>query len=255
MENVLPPESGLVVNGLIYRYSVEKDPSSDLQVTIQNEYSMGEGYIIQHTDDWSQLPGNTINKMLSFGNIPREYIGNGEVSINGEGTISNSYIAYSYRYDECYIVLSNPSCPGYDRALYDWLKNNGLLDKGPDVNDPFYDEWVQLTLNREVEIDTENENVDLKDIKDEEEDSGIAALNADVDIEGFVDGAAQAAIIQSYSTIPKFDSYYTTTIAGGVYEDVLVLDDRELQDNSDVLSNLTEDRLHRDMVRSQYENN
>lgn len=250
MEDVLPPQAGLTVNGLIYQYSVEKDASSDLQVTIQNEYSLGEGYIIQQTDDWSQLPGSTINRMVTFGGIPREYIGNGEIATTGEGKVYDPYIAYSYRYDECYVPLSSPDCPGYNDALLKWLETATV-----EPSDPFYDEWVQLTLNRESEVEDEDDVTDLEDEEKEEEDAGIAALNSEIDIEGFVDGATQAAIMQSFATIPNFDGYYATAIEGGVYEDVLTLDDGEIQDNQRALSNLAQDQLHRNMVRSQYNRN
>ena len=252
MGNILPPEAGLTINGMYYTYSVEKDPESDMQVHIQNEHALEDGYIIRKTDDWSQLPGSTIVNGLTFGDLPAELFGQGSIQVDGEGQVSDPSVRYSYRYDECYVPISNPECPGYEDAMYDWLKENGLLDQEPDVNDPFYDEWVQLTLGRESESEDEEENVnDRKD--EEEEDSGIEALNADVDIEGFVDGATQAAIMNSFATIPNFEGYYTTSIQGGVYEDVLILEDGDIQDNQRALSNLAQQQLHRDMVRSQYD--
>lgn len=254
MQDVLPPQAGLTVSGLIYRYTVEKDPEADMQVHIQNDYALGEGLIMDQVDDWSQLPGTTLNKMNPLPDIPFEYFGDGRILIEGEGSVLNPNVQYAYRYDECYIVLSNPECPGYAQALYDWLKENGLLGKEPDVNDPFYDEWVQLMMNREtVEQDDEEETVEIKD-EEEEENDPIAALNAEVDIEGFVDGAAQAAVMQALSAVPNIETYYTTNIPGGVYEDVLTLEDANLPDNPRALRNLAQDTLHRDMVRSQYNN-
>lgn len=254
MTDVLPPEAGLSVNGLFYRYTVEKDPNSDMTVTIQNEHLYEPGYVIQETDDWSQLPGATINKSLTFGNISREIIGQGSIEVTGEGEVLDPSVQYSYTFDPCYIILSNPECPGYSQALYDWLKENGLLDQAPDVDDPFYDEWVQMMLNSETEKDEDEETVEARE-EDEEDEDPIEALNADVDIEGFVDGARQSAIMLSFSTIPKFDSYYSSDIPGGVYEDTVTLQDAELPDNRRALSDLASDSLHRDMVRSQYENN
>lgn len=253
MYDVLPPQAGLAVNGLIYSYTVEKDPQSDMSVTIQNEYALGEGYIIQHTDDWSQLPGTTINNMLSFGDLSREVIGNGEIVVDGDGSVLDPNVRYTYRYDECYVPISNPKCDGYAQALYDWLKERGLLGKDPEVGDPYYDEWVQLTLDRETEKEEDDQEIETKN--EEEENDPIAAMNAEVDIEGFVDGAAQAAVLQALSAVPNIETYYTTNMPGGVYEDVLRLDDKELPDNRRALSNLAQDTLHREMVRSQYNRN
>lgn len=253
MEDVLPPQAGLVVNGLIYQYTIEKDPNTDSNVHIRNEYALGEGYIIQNTDDWSQLPGSTINNYLTFGNIPREAIGEGSITVDGDGTITNSNVRYNYKFDECYIVISNPACPGYQQSLYDWLLENGLLGKEPDVNDPLYDEWVQLTLNRQTEEEDE-EKVAVVSEEEDEEDDGIAALNADIDIEGFVDGARQSEIMSSFASVPNFDNYYNVTIQGGAYEETVTLNDSELPDNTRALNSLAKDSLHREMVRSQYNN-
>lgn len=254
MEDILPPEAGLEVNGLIYRYTTEKDPGSDMQVHIQNEHAIEDGYIIRNTDDWSQLPGSTINNMVLFPGIPTELIGQGSMEVEGEGDIIDPSVQYSYKFDECYIVLSNPECPGFAQALYDWLLENDLLGKEPEIGDPFYDEWVQLSLKNEDDVEDEEEKVEVENEEEQSEDA-ISALNADVDIEGFVDGARQSAIMQSFATIPKFDGYYAANISGGVYEDVLTLEDNVIIDNQRALNNLSQDNVHRNMVRSQYENN
>ena len=254
MEDILPPEAGLEVNGLIYRYTTEKDPDSDMQVHIQNEHAIEDGYIIRNTDDWSQLPGSTINNMVLFPGIPAELIGRGSMEVEGEGDIIDPSVQYSYKFDECYIVLSNPECPGFAQALYDWLLENDLLGKEPEIGDPFYDEWVQLSLKNEDDVEDEEEKVEVEN-EEEQSDDAIAALNADVDIEGLVDGARQSAIMQSFTTIPNFDGYYAANISGGVYEDVLTLEDNVIIDNQRALNNLSQDSVHRDMVRSQYENN
>lgn len=253
MDNVLPPQAGLVVNGLIYRYTTDKNPEDDMTVTIQNEHLYENYYVIQETDDWSQLPPGTIVRRIDLANIPREIIGQGSIVVEGEGEVLDPSVSYSFRYDECYIVLSSPDCPGYNEALYAWLKENGFLDKEPDPNDPFYDEWVQLMLNRETDAD-EDEESKKSDEDEEEEDEGIEMMNRDVDIKGFVDGARQNAMLQSF-VLPNFDSYTKIQLDGGVYEDTVVLQDGKIEDNRRALSNLAQDEVHRQMVRSQYENN
>lgn len=255
MDNILPPQAGLVVNGMFYRYTTEKDPFSDFSVTIQNEHAFDDGFVIQETDDWSQLPGGTINKRVELGNIPKEIIGDGSIVTSGDGSVSDPSVVYSYKFDECYVILSNPSCPGYDQALYDWLKENGLLDQAPSPDDPFYDEWVQLMLNREADLDDEddeNDEVALKE-DEEEEDETIEAMNAEIDVEGFIDGAVQAAKIAALSTVPQFEAYESRNIPGGEYKETVTLDDGNIQDNARALSNLAQDNVHRSMVRSQYD--
>lgn len=253
MTDVLPPQAGLQVGGVIYRYTVEKDPNGDLQVHIQNENAIDGGYVFRETDDWSQLPGSTINKVVPLNNIPREYFGNGSIELDGEGQIVDPNVRYAYNFDPCYVILTNPECPGYAQALYDWLKEQGLLDNQLNPDDPFYDEWVQMMLERETDVDEDEEETTERTEEDEGEEDPIEALNANVDIEGFVDGERQSAMIDALSSVPNFESYVTVTIPGGVYEETIKLEDAELPDNPRALNSLARDELHRQMVRSQYD--
>ena len=248
MQNVLPAESGLSVNGLIYQYSVTKDPNADMTVTIENDNALGDGYILQHTDDWSNYPGTTLNNILLFPSIPGEYWGDGRIRVEGEGQVNDPSVIYSYALDPCYIPLSDPSCPGYDDARYQWLLDNELLNSELSPEDPFYDEWVQLTLNNEVETE---EEADIKE-EENEEDEEIKKLNADATLDSIADSAQQAAIMNALSSIPNFETYYVT-IPGGEYDDVIKLNDATLPDNERAMKNLSVDSLHRSMVRSQYD--
>jgi len=249
MEDVLPPQAGLTINGMLYQYTTEKDPDSDLTVTIRNKHALAFGeYIFSNTDDWSGLPGNTINKKIAIPETSTTLWGDGEISIQGQGSVTNPNVIYEYRYDECYIPLTDPSCPGYYDALYQWLKDNGLLDKEPEVGDPYYDEWVQYQLSLETDLE-DNDEVEQDD--DEEVDEDIAALNVEASIDKLVD-ASQSQMYIELSTVPQFDKYYTQDIPGGVYQETVVLQDATLPDNRRALNNLAGDAKHRTMVRSQY---
>ena len=241
-------------NGMFYQYTTEKNTEDDFTVTIQNRDLLNGGYVIQETDDWSGLPGATINKRVDLPNIPQSIVGEGSIVTTGTGEVKDPSVVYSFRYDECYLPISNPECPGYEQALYDYLLENGLLNKEPDINDPFYDEWVQFQLNRENEFEEETD--DEKKQREETlevEDDPIEKMNAEVDINKFVDGAKQNEIIQSFSTIPNFEIYTQAAIDGGVYRDTVQLQDATLLDNNRALRQFATDEVHREMVRSQYE--
>ena len=251
MGSVLPPEAGLVVNGVIYNYTVEKEPQDPFKVHVQNENAAGTDYVFRETDDWSGVPGSTINKMIGLDNVPREAFGDGSIETEGVGTVEDPKVVYTYKVDGCFIPLSDPSCPGYLDALRKWLSDQGFFDKEPDINDPFYDEWVQASLNKETI--GEDEEAKQKEEENEEEDEQIKALNVDVTIDKLVNGADQNALIAQMSTIPYFDSYYTVDIQGGVYNETVVLEDSTLPDNGSAMRSLASDQTHKDMVRSQYD--
>jgi hypothetical protein len=250
MKDVLPVPGGLMVNGVIYQYTTEKEVDADMKVHIQNENASEEGYIFRQTDDWSGLPGSTINRLVRLPNIPGEYFGDGSIDVEGEGAVSDPTVRYSYMLDPCFVPLTDPSCPGYLRALYDWLKENGLLGDDVEFEDPLFNEFVQKVLNRETEDEEEDE---VRQAEEKEEDEEIEKLNAGASVEALADPAAQAAIMQALSMIPNFENYYAVSIQGGVYEETLVLEDKELPDNRNAMRNLAQDTLHRSMVRSQYE--
>lgn len=249
MKDVLPVPGGLMINGMIYRYTIEKEAAAAAQVHIQNENALDEGYIIRETDDWTNLPGSTINKIIKIPNIPMEYFGDGSIEVEGEATVVDPTVVYSYMLDPCFIPLSDPSCPGFMQALYDWMKENGLLPGDATIDDPFFNEFVQAALDQEVNLDEE----EAKKEEEKEEDEEIERLNAGASVEALADPAAQAAIMQALATIPNFDQYYAVNIQGGVYEETLVLEDTELPDNVSAMRNLAQDTLHRSMVRSQYD--
>lgn len=250
MLDVLPLPGGIMVNGVIYRYNVEKNPDSSFKVTIQNENADGSGYIFREVDDWSGVPGNTISKSLPLDNVPIEYFGMGSLSTEGEGEVNDPFVGYSYKLDPCFIPLTDPSCPGYLDALYDWLKENGLLSDDMGPNDPFYDELVQATLNRETELEDKDEK-NKEENKEESEE--IDKLNDGASIEALGDPSVQESIMQSLSTIPNFENYYDVKIQGGIYEETIILQDTRLPDNRRALSNLAQDSVHRSMVRFQYD--
>lgn len=257
MDSILPPQAGLSINGLIYQYTITKDPTTDSWVTIQNENANGVGYILQHTDDWSQLPGGTISNFLTFGDIPTLAMGDGSISVTGDGTLSDVDIGYNFKFDSCVVPLSDPSCPGFKDALYQWLLDNGLLNSNIDINDPYYDQYVQDLLNTKADT-SEEEIVSNEEPKEEKEDKDSleAKLSVNDSNMKIAEAAKQNAMLEAFRVTPtEFNAYLTASIQGGVYEDNVVLEDSTLPDNADVMRNLANSTLHQTMVRSQYELN
>lgn len=255
MESILPPQAGLSINGLLYQYTISKDPDTDAWVTIQNENATGDGYILSHTDDWSQLPGNTINRFLSFSDIPALSMGDGSIFVTGDGALSDVNIGYNFKFDTCIVPLSDPSCPGFRNALYQWLLDNGLLNAGVDINDPYYDQYVQQILNTKADT-SEDWNKDTEEPKEDREDkeSLEAKLSVNDNNMKVAEAAKQNAMLEALRVTPtEFNVYLTASIQGGVYEDNVVLEDSTLPDNADVMRNLANSTIHQTMVRSQYE--
>jgi len=255
MQNVLPKESGLVVNGVTYRYTVEKQQEDRLEVTVRNADALGDGYVFSVTDDWSGLPANTINKVVPT-NIPGESWGDGEFVLEGDGNIVNPTVAYNYTWDLCYNPLLNSDCPEYFDALWQWLLDNGLINTAPDINDPFFDEWVQAMLNRETDEDEDEEESEeqQEDQEEEEEQSDLASsFFGAADAIQLANAAAEQAKLDALSNVPNFDSYTEVVIPGGVYEETVTLEGGELSDNRQALKNFAQDELHRNMVRQQYD--
>jgi hypothetical protein len=254
MDSILPPQAGLSVNGLIYQYTITKDPTTDSWVTIQNENANGDGVVLSHTDDWSGLPGNTLNKFLTFGDIPTLSMGDGSIFVTGDGTLSDVNVGYNFKFDSCVVPLSDPNCPGFRDALYKWLMENGLINTNVDINDPYYDQYVKELLNRQANTSED----EPQDNKDEEEKEDKDSLEAKLSVKNdanmkIAEAAKQNAMLEALRVTPtEFNAYLTASIQGGVYEESVILQDATLPDNADVMRNLAKEDLHQTMVRSQY---
>ena len=138
--------------------------------------------------------------------------------------------------------------------MYQYLLDNDLINNEPDVNDPFYDEWVQFQLERKAE---EQEEEQAEKEKQEEEEQEELKMERALSVAGAAEQIAnpmqQLAMKQQLASTGTLDSYYGATIEGGTYEDTIELKDTEIKDNYKALRNLAQDKLHRTIVRSQYD--
>ena len=240
------------INGLAYRYTMTKDPNSDALVHVRNEDAIDGGYVFSNTDDWNGRHGATIQKYFRFPYTDSTRWGKGEVVVEGDGQVSNVAVTYNYKMDvdeelmKCANTpLADPTCRGYADALAEYLRN---LDTDPDIDDPFYDEWVQASLEQEVEL--KEEAAEEPENEEKEED-----LEVQLGQENTIDelGGNQADMLAALAKVPTIEPYYQLQIKGGEYIDTLVLQDAEINDNRRALRNLANDTNHRSMVRSQYD--
>lgn len=252
---VLPDTSNawtrIEINGLNYRYTIDKDPNADAQVHVRNQNANGSGYIFSETDNWDGQPGGTIQRFFRFGYSDSSRWGDGEIALEGEGSINGAIVTYNYKMTvdqfllRCSISpLYDTQCPGFVDALLEYLKNLEYLSP----EDPYYDQWVQAQLEKEVELEDQAKQKEEK--QEEDLERRLGGRNS---IDAMVDSKQQDEIMAQLSQLPNFDSYYQAEIQGGEYEETLQLEDKEIPDNKRALNNLASDAKHKAMVRSQYD--
>jgi len=244
MQNVLPQQAGLTVGNVIYRYTTVKDPASAFTVAVQNSDADGDGYIFRSVDDWTGLPGNTINKVISVGNIPIQRWGDGSIEGTGEGIVTNPYIAYTYKYDPCFDPQIDPSCPGYQITVESFTY---------DIYNPLEDPLIQAELEAELYRESEEEKARQRksmERKQKVKERLEIALGAVDSVLLTSTNVAMAAELLALN--PNINFYYKD-IPGGAYEDVVKLADRQLPDNpKSKRAQLAQEVLHQEMIQSQY---
>lgn len=251
MQNVLPSITGLTVDGVIYQYSANKNMQDPMTVSVQNKDTLGSGYVFRSQDDWTGLRGNTITKVIPVDNILGNRWGDGEISVEGKGTVSDTSVFYKYRYDMCVNPLSSPSCPGYAEAM---LKSLALKDV--EVTDPLTEEMKRnATENRAVCLPYQifcvnSENVPVLNsakIKEDEKRKGDSkSILSLKDTQIYIN-------FELLNNIPGFE-LYRVSIPGGVYKETIRYPDKILPDNRRGRSiGLAQERLHEIMVNSQYD--
>tara|TARA_R110000824_G_scaffold206138_1_gene391166 strand:+ start:646 stop:1392 length:747 start_codon:yes stop_codon:yes gene_type:complete len=246
MSSVLPDIPGIDINGLLYKYTTVKDPDADMKVHIGNKNVDADGYIFRKTDDWSGVPGNTIVRSFPLSNIPAPQWGAGSIDVEGEGSVKDAVVIYSYRLDECYDEQSNPACPGYVKPipvipvveLYDVLEDDDAMAAIDADTDFQYDEDGNLILSEEEE---------------EEENRIEMGLTASANALTLFKTQGQDDIIMAINQQTNLAMYYNASINGGVYADAPGLADSEIADNKKALrNNLAQQILHEKMVDMQY---
>lgn len=260
MGSVLPdssaPNVSLQVNGLVYQYTISKDPNDPAVVNVTNQDAINGGYVFQATDNWSGIPGNSIRRYFTFPGIDSSRWGNGQISVDGIGTITNPSVVYTYRMDVgpesigCIVPLASPTCPGFYDALMKYFDSVEYVEK----DDPYYNEWVQYLLQKKAQLE---ETQAQKEITIEETDKKKPDLEVQFfgrnQMSDLMDVDQQNKILDQLTQVDTINPYYNTTIAGGEYLETIVLKDTTLPDNRRAMRSLAADEAHTLMVRSQYD--
>ena len=246
MSSVLPDIPGLDVNGLLYKYTTVKNPEDDMKVHIRNLNAEGEGYTFSATDDWSGVPGNTIVKSFPLANVASSKWGDGSITVEGEGSVTDPLVVYSYRIDECFDPQLNPSCPDYVKPIpvipvvevYDVLEDDEAMGAIDADNDFEYDEDGNLILSEEEE--EEQTRIEL-------------GLTASANALTLFKTQGQDQIIMAINQQTNINMYYNAKINGGTLNDAAGLKDGTIPDNKKALrNNLAQQVLHEKMVDMQY---
>jgi len=252
MNNLLPSQTGLTVEGIFHRYTLTKDVTKDSIVSITNKKIGGNGYIYEYTDDWNKIPGGT---KVTYDAVPStlgNLFGDGEIKVTGDGSLSDVTILYHYKFDPCHTPLSDPTCPDFKDALYQYLLDNNLMNQEPNINDPYYDEWLKLQQEQQAEAE-EQKALEIEEVEESEELSMEEILSVAGAAEKIADPMQQLNMMKQIAAVGKLELYYNAVIDGGVYEDNLILEGGTITDNAKGLRNLTQDSVHRSIVRSQYD--
>jgi len=253
MQNILPAQTGLTIEGVYHKYTITKDTHADAIVSITNENVNGTGYIYEYHDNWNQLPSNTKFKYDPIASSLGTLWGKGEIKVTGAGTLSNVNIRYQYRFDTCFIPLSDPTCPDFRNALYQYLIDNDLLNNEPSIDDPYYNEWVKFQLEQTAK---EEEKLEVAEEELEEEEEEKLTMQDLFSVEGLTkklsDPFEQVKMLQKMASLEKLEGYYDVVIQGGVYEDTIKLVDGSIKDNFRVLRNLSQSKVHEEMINMQY---
>ena len=249
MTNLLPAQAGLQVNGVVYRYTAVKNTDDDMVVHVQNENARGPGYIFRSSDDWSGLPGNTINKVVPVNNVDISYWGNGSIQVDGFGTVEDARVVYTYQFDPCFDPQSNPTCAGYIVPI-DYAAEEIAYEEDQS--------YIQDELDRKQTLQDEEdqEEADRKTLiarKKKESDERLEVL---LGLVNTTELSQDQLLKHSELTLTNsFSSSYYNDIQGGNYKETLALIDNKLPDsNKGLRVNLATQILHQKLVDLQYDN-
>ena len=125
-------------------------------------------------------------------------------------------LGINIEFDTCFIPLSDPTCPDFRNALYQYLIDNDLLNNEPSIDDPYYNEWVKFQLEQTAKEEEKLEVADEEELEEEEEKLTMQDLFS---VEGLTkklsDPFEQVKMLQKMASLEKLEGYYDVVIQGG----------------------------------------
>ena len=258
---------GLDINGVIYRYTINKDVNDSVGVEIRNERANGSGYIFRERDDWlpGSLGGTQINKVVPVAPSNRSLWGDGEIAVDGNGSVSDPNVVYTYRVDPCYDPQFDPNCPGYEvpvpdiyevdlTTLYDPLNDPNVELERTTCKEGDTSAECQAILEEEEEGKSEEELAEEEAEEEKDREMRLEKALAAADNSAlFATSLAQSQMLQSVNAATNMNSYYAKSLQGGTYNETVKLQDKQLPENKRGLRNgLAQQLLHEEMVSAQY---
>jgi len=255
MGSVLPTPPGLDIQNVLYSYTIIKENGEAVTVYVQNKLAGSDNeYIFRDREDWSPTSpsGQEVRKVIPVGNLHRDLWGDGEIDVQGNGSVENPSVIYTYRVDPCYNPQFDPNCPGYEVPYVE----------PPEIDYEIYDAYAEGDAQRDQyryedddelqeEEDEEKRLAELEDEEREREDRLEKAMFEASRAELFALAFARGQMKDSINL--NMNSYYDANIPGGTYNDSLVLLDTKLPENQSGLRNgLAQQLLHQQMVDMQY---
>jgi len=256
MENILPEAMGLDINAVLYNYTIQKPTDEQVDVTIHNENANGTGYIFREVDKWKpgSLSGTTIRKIVPVVPLNREFWGDGSIDVQGNGSVTDANVQYSYKVDPCYDPQSNPSCPGYEPYIPEIpeVDLDSIYSMIPEDGNEQYEEDSNYEDSEKEETEEEKEKREKEEEKDSKERLE-KALGAADNSAMFAQALANSQMLDAMNLAQNMNSYYSATINGGTYNETISLTDKQLPENKSGLRNgLAQQILHNKMVDMQY---
>ena len=256
MGNVLPDPPGLYIDNVIYSYRIDKETDDSVTVFVYNEFADGNGYVFRDQQDWKpgSLAGTEVNRVIPLGRLHRDLFGDGGIDVEGNGSVYDANVVYTYRVEPCYDPQFDPNCPGYeppytppntDYDIYDAVAS-GDADQAQ-YRDPEEDELEEGELTEEELAELEEQEKEDREMRLEQAlfEAGRAAL--------FAQALAQSQMKDNLQI--NMNRYYAKSIPGGEYKESVVLADRQLPDAKNGLRNgFAQQLLHQQMVEMQYKN-
>ena len=238
------------MNNVIYRYTAVKETDADMVVTVQNEDAQNpDQYIFREVDDWSQKPGKAIFKVVPQPDVLIDRWGDGSIVVEGEGSVEDAQVTYTYRYDPCFDPQSSPTCPGYVPPIPDIPEFD--IDGYYEENNKLIDELEKDKVIDPNELDEEEDEMDRRSTIQQEKERLEIALGAVNSALLTTDAQAKHDQLLALSIVPE--SYTVQTIPLTTYEETVSLDGGEIPDNTNARRvSFAQQLKHDQMVNSQY---